>query len=412
MAPVGESCYGRTIYLPPEDGARAVPLRRRRLTVEPTGNAYDEGWLQLLLFESPEILPIGEIDTAFSPAIPLCRELPTAAGPIDLAFVSETGRLTVVECKLWKNPAARRQVIAQILDYAKELSRWSYQDLNDAVLRASQTGKDRGGLFDLARTQNEMLDEATFVDDVTRNLADGRFLLLVVGDGIREGVERITEHLRRFAGIQFTFGLVELAMFELPEGSTPGGLIVEPRVLARTVEIERAIVRRADDDVVVEEPPASSSGKQTKRRITEDEFYESVGRLDAALPDRLREFFRRVEDLGLNVTSGSHYLELSWRRLDGNTVRFGWLYPGGKLDTAYIARTAEEYGNVDVGMEYLNAVGALIPDSKVKAEGDTHVWRVLVNGRLPLFAPVLGHTDEWLDAIQRTMDAFNRLTAN
>ncbi len=34
----------------------------------------------------------------------------------------------LVEAKLWRNPEARRKVIGQILDYAKELSRWNYED--------------------------------------------------------------------------------------------------------------------------------------------------------------------------------------------------------------------------------------------------------------------------------------------
>ena len=74
---------------------------------------YDEGWLQSLLFETPEILPVGEFDQAFAPPTPLCRELPTAAGPIDLVYMSEQGRLSIVECKLWRNPEARREVMTQ-----------------------------------------------------------------------------------------------------------------------------------------------------------------------------------------------------------------------------------------------------------------------------------------------------------
>lgn len=411
MASTGESRYGRTIYLPPQLDARAIPLRRRRLTTEPGDAPYDEDWLQQLLWRNPGLLPIGEIDPAFAPAIPLCRELPTDAGPIDLAYVSESGRLTLVECKLWKNPEARREVVAQILDYAKELNRWSYEDLSAAVLRARRSDPGRGALFELVHPHTDSVDEVDFVDSVTRNLVDGRFLLLVVGDGIKEGVERITEHLRRLAGIQFTFGLVELAMFEMPAEGTPGGLIVEPRILARTVEIERAIVRRANNDVVVEEP-ALSKGKQAARRITKDEFYDQVAKRDAALPDRLREFFGRVDDLGLDLTSGDTYLELSWHRPDGEVVRFGWLYASGLLDTAYIARAAEKYGNVDVGVKYLEALSDLIPNSRVKKEGATHLWRVVVNDGTPRFAPALDRSDEWLEAIERTMDAFNRLATD
>ena len=96
------------MYLPPGDDARSITLRRPPLTTESQGRAYDEAWLQELLFRNPELLPIGEIDEAFEPVIPLCRELPTDAGPVDIAYVSESGRLTLVECKLWKNPEARR----------------------------------------------------------------------------------------------------------------------------------------------------------------------------------------------------------------------------------------------------------------------------------------------------------------
>ena len=70
----------RWFYLPKLKGSRAVPLRRRRLEARSGVGGYDENWLQRLLFETPEVLPIGEIDPAFAPAVPLCRELPTAAG--------------------------------------------------------------------------------------------------------------------------------------------------------------------------------------------------------------------------------------------------------------------------------------------------------------------------------------------
>jgi hypothetical protein len=44
------------------------------------------------------------------------------------ACVTPSGLPVLVECKLWRNPQARHQVVSQILDYAKELSRWSSSD--------------------------------------------------------------------------------------------------------------------------------------------------------------------------------------------------------------------------------------------------------------------------------------------
>jgi hypothetical protein len=80
---------------------------------------YSEEWLQRLLFRHPESLPIAEIDASFSGLIPLCMELDTNAGPIDAVFVTPSGRLALLETTLWRNPEARREVIGQILDYAK-----------------------------------------------------------------------------------------------------------------------------------------------------------------------------------------------------------------------------------------------------------------------------------------------------
>ena len=316
----------------------------------------------------------------------------------------------MVECKLWRNPQARREVVAQILDYAKEISRWSYRELDEAV-RSARRSDDT--LFDLVRKDEGKLDEATFVDDVTRNLANGRFLLVVVGDGIREGVERIAEYLRQFAGIQFTLGLVELAICKLPKEATPGGLSVEPRVLARTVEIERAIVRRADANVVVEEPSTPATSKRTRRRrITEDEFYREVRTLDPALPDRVREFLSGVEDLGLVVTVSRASLILHWHREDGGKVNFGTFFPDGTLNSNYICDSAESAGDVNVGVRYLEAVARLIPGAQVRKIGKSWTWRVLVHGGYPRFAVPLNRPDKWLAAIEETMAAFNRLAAD
>ena len=406
--------YGQTVYLPKLEGGRAIPLRRRRLEARPRVGGYDEDWLQRLLFETPEVLPIGEIDPAFAPAVPLCRELPAGDGFIDLAYVSEQGLLSIVECKLWRNPEARRAAVTQILDYAKEISRWSYEELNDAVRDAAKRPKCTNALFDLVQEQNDTIDEPTFVDDVTRNLRSGRFLLLVVGDGIREGIERIADYLKQSAGIRFTFGLVELAIFDMPDGSA-GGIIVEPRVLARTFEIERAVVRVTDERVVVDDddPPSPPSpapdGGGRRPPITEEGFYQEIERIDAALPARLRGFFERCERDGLEVTLARASYILHWRQDDGRKVNFGTLFPYGDLQTNYVVESANERGDPQIGVDYLEAVARLVPGATVKKDGNYWTWRVVVGSRKPRIADVLDRSDEWLSAIGRTIVALSQL---
>src|ERR1700749_185485 len=79
----------------------------------------------------------------FSGAVPICRELNPPAGPSDNFMVTPSGLPVLVECKLWRNPEARREVVTQILDYAKELSRWSSSDVVYRGSDAWRNGKYR-----------------------------------------------------------------------------------------------------------------------------------------------------------------------------------------------------------------------------------------------------------------------------
>ena len=92
-----------------------------------TEGRFSEAWLQASLFAHPECLPVREIDPHIGELIPVCIELETGAGPADILYVTPTGQIVLVETKLWRNPEARREVVAQILDYAKELAGWTYE---------------------------------------------------------------------------------------------------------------------------------------------------------------------------------------------------------------------------------------------------------------------------------------------
>ncbi len=57
-------------------------------------------------------------------------------GPIDKSESTPVGGLVLGECKLVRNPQARREVIAQALDYARAIAGWRYEDLEREVRRA------------------------------------------------------------------------------------------------------------------------------------------------------------------------------------------------------------------------------------------------------------------------------------
>ncbi len=205
-----------------------------------------EADIQALIHAHPSSLPIAEIDSMFANPVPICTELNTSAGPIDNFMVTTSGLPVLVECKLWRNPEGRREVVGQILDYAKELSRWSSSDLQREVSR--RLNRDGNALLELVRAVEPSVDEMQFNDALTANLRRGRFLLLIVGDGIREGVEAIAEYLQVHAGLHFSLGLVELPIFVMPDGSR----LVVPRVLARTMIATRNVVALPDGYMIAE----------------------------------------------------------------------------------------------------------------------------------------------------------------
>ena len=232
--------YGHLIRL--DTGGDSAPevLERVPLGAGASGGV-DETTLKNLLFRYPQALPIAAIDPACSGAVPICTELTLPAGRADALYINALGRLTLVEFKLWHNPQARREVIGQILDYAKDLASCSYEDLQRRVSRAlDKTGNTLYALYDLVRERHPDVNEAEFVDNVTRHLRRGEFLLLIVGDGIREETASIVDFVQGFGGLHFNLALVEAALYQ----DAANRLIVQPRVLARTEIVRRIVVDR------------------------------------------------------------------------------------------------------------------------------------------------------------------------
>lgn len=256
-----------------------------RLALGDTGGR-DETWLRDLLQSDPRLIPIGEIDPSFGPLFPVRTELKTPAGRIDNVFIDRLGRLTLVECKLWRNPESRRKVVAQILDYAKELGSWSFADLQREV--NARTGSTGSSLYDSIQKAHPELSEHRFADAVTRSLRAGRFLLLVAGDGIQEDALALGGLLNRSVTSGFSFGMFEVALYR----NESDDLLIQSRPVVRTQLIERTIVVRADgsfgdgeeeDFGAIAEPLAAKSEAANKVHKDAADWWAPV--LESSLDD-------------------------------------------------------------------------------------------------------------------------------
>jgi hypothetical protein len=238
------SAYSRPVVVA-QDGAPSL-LERIPLA---SGDAsqFSEQWLQRVLFACPESLPANDVDPHIGPLIPICMEIETGAGPADILYVTPTGQLVLVETKLWRNPEARRAVVGQILDYAKQLSSWTYDILEEKASLAAGTSK--GHLLACLKQRFPAADESVFVDGIGRSLSTGDFLLLIVGDGIRIGAEALIAFLERFGHLRFGLGLIEVAAFRLPTGE----FLLQPRVLAKTEVLQRTVLVGSDGPLALQQ---------------------------------------------------------------------------------------------------------------------------------------------------------------
>lgn len=317
-----------------------------------TQKKFDEGWLQELISNNPYILPVSEIEPFFTPLIPIGREVPVDAGFIDNLFISPEGYLTIVETKLWRNPEARREVVGQIIDYAKDLNKWDYEKLNKEVSLYHQNtiGKPIGIIEKLKEVHPvEEEDEPAIIDNISRNLSQGRFLLLIAGDGIRESVEAMMEYLGQTPQLNFSLALVELQVYELVT-SAEKLLLVVPQIITRTKEIVRAVVHvqgtetsnvKVDLDLDVDEAK-SKSVKSTNKRIflSEQDFFniisnnlnpENIKLLDKLI-DRLKSLGCFIQPRSSSITIRLHDPSGSGQKLSLLTITTsGNIYISGYL---------------------------------------------------------------------------------
>lgn len=407
---VGPRQYGRPLLVSKAGAEPQIvdlaPVQLRRNA----DDSFDEDWLQDLIFQRPGLLPISELEPSLSPCVAVCRELPTRAGPVDNLFVTPTGGLVLVECKLWRNPEARRQVVAQIIDYADALSRSSYEDLEQALGSAKGFDGQRpdSKLYNYV-ADADVLSEAEFVDAVTRNLKLGRFLLLIVGDGIRQGAENLAEYLQLHAGAHFTLGLVELSVHRLPEHDT---YLVQPRILARTINIERGIVRMETDGPVISAPAEAtkslSAGGGRRTSITHEMFYEQLAISDPSLPRKLQEFIERLEPLGV-LPDLKRAMSLKWQRPDGQSFNLASIASSEKVRTDPLEWAAETPEEKSVCRSYIEALAEAIDGNVIKNDKS---WFVSKDSNPPTIVMLLGVQDQWLAAIEAFTDRMTRLSAN
>ena len=164
--------------------------------ISPADSGYaNEDQLQAMIEEFPNLLPGVSADSF------VCREFNTDSGPIDNVIINSTdGSITLVECKLARNPEVRRKIVGQIIDYAASMHKLSFKEFH-------QRWKDRGGA-DLTSVETA---KGPLSLGVQTNLEGARFTLLLAVDEINEPLKDMVILVNKKTDATFRVALIELA---------------------------------------------------------------------------------------------------------------------------------------------------------------------------------------------------------
>ena len=159
---------------------------------EPETSTYtNESHLQELLAADPTRIP------GIPKGSKAVRELLTSAGPIDICVVSPSGAITVVECKLNKNPESRRMVIGQVIDYASALKSSGFPSFRQGWL--ARDGDDL-----------DQIVEGGDLGLLEQNIESGNIDLCLAVDQIDDDLKRMVLYLSAITSDEVSVSAIQL----------------------------------------------------------------------------------------------------------------------------------------------------------------------------------------------------------
>jgi len=240
-------------------------------------------------------------------------------------------------------------------------------------------------------------------------LRDGRFVVLMILDGVQEGLEALTSYLQLHAGLHVSLAIVELSIWQ-GQGQD---LIVVPRIPLRTVLVERGIVI-IDSNGSARINPAAVSGsvKDKPNSIlpkpytnSQSEFYDRLELKVAGIKTTLQGFVDDLEAIGI-VGEYGRSLILRWHPTGDVAASAGYVdaYGAVWLGDAYLS--AVKLGHEQAGNEYLETLARTVGGTVQRYENGTSSPRVRgANGQTVSVSELLKHAPEWKAAIQRLLTA-------
>jgi hypothetical protein len=242
------------------------------------GGPDGEKKLENLLEKSPDLLTTE----GGKPILFFKTQVTLGNNAVDLLGVDADGMIVMVECKLEANREARRMVVGQILEYAGQLRRMSYEEFEEMLTADSDLS-----LMDMVRQHisEDVWSEEDFRAGVKRGLESGEFRLVIAVNGMNDELKGIIEYLKACGGVRLE--ALELQQFRDEKS----------RVEVLVPEIYGLLGRTA-----------SSSGPRARRAWNWESFAKDAAQkgLDSKQIKAIKEFHDKLQtDLRAEIKWGS-----------------------------------------------------------------------------------------------------------
>ncbi|MFH5925363.1 hypothetical protein [Roseomonas xinghualingensis] len=376
------------LYLARTDSTATSALVRRAAP-PPVPGVGPERWLQERLYNAPGLLLAGAASPRHARLRSVCIELPLRdVGYADWFGVTPEGEIALAEVKLGTNAEARREVVAQALEYHAALRRLSFSSLEEACLRAERTTlTTEAGLYERSGAGEAGLAPDEFVERVEANLRRGSSLLAIVLDRMPERLARlVAETIADQPALPFDVSLIEVGLYDAPDG----GIVLAPVLRGAALAVTRAVVRL--EGPLAAEPVAAGTPERAARPGARS-FGEFLAALDAVSPGVAVRFGTFLETAARSGVTAQVARSLILR-LAG--VNIGSLGTTGELQV-YATEPAREAGWAAFEA-YLEAMSAVVGVPLVSlASGERRL-------RCDLTA-LLDRQDGWIEALLAYRDA-------
>lgn len=332
-------------------GTGTAPLHRR--DVPPSSPDGPERWLQLRIMANPAILLAGAASPKHARVRSMGCEVVLPGGRrIDWIGISPEGEIALAEVKLAANGEAKREIVAQALDYYAALRRMSYESLQQACQQTRFTALSADkGLFEAAGAGDSDYTPEAFAERVAYNLRTGTILLVLALDLVPASLARlVSDVLNDQPALTFAVSLVEIGLFDEPGG----GILLAPTLRAAILTTTRAVVR-LEGPLGVEAIATGSEveGQQASRpaKRSADAFLALLDPSGKGLAEKLTAFLEKAAQVGVQADVAKSMV----LRLGG--INVGSIGAGGNVQV-YVTNAAREAGT-NAFVSYLKDLGAL-----------------------------------------------------